>query len=118
MKILISINDSQHFISATLDNNPTAQDFYHRLPMTLILTDYGKKEKTSELSQRLTQDKAPEGHKPLKGQLAYFSPWNGFVIYREDAPYYPGIIYLGKIETGFALIDHIGKIKVLIKPAL
>ncbi|CAI3922581.1 Uncharacterized conserved protein [Commensalibacter communis] len=117
MKILISTDDGQHSINVTLDNNPTARDFYHQLPMDLILVDYGDKEKVSELPKKLTQENAPKGHKPLKGQLAYFAPWNNFVIYREDASFYPGIIYLGKIETGLLFVDEAGKIKVHIQSA-
>ncbi|WP_271832357.1 hypothetical protein [Commensalibacter communis] len=37
------------------------------------------------------------------------------MYYREDASFYPGIIYLGKIETGLSFVDKIGKIKVHIQ---
>jgi hypothetical protein len=42
----------------------------------------------------------PSGIIPTIGDFGYFSPWKAVNMYYTDWHQFPGIILLGKIETG------------------
>ena len=96
MQIRLTVDDT--VLTATLADNATAAAFADQLPLTLVLSDYNDAEKSIELPERLPTDGAPEGIDPSPGDLAYFAPWGNLALYTGDAPYYVGIVELGRFD--------------------
>jgi hypothetical protein len=102
MKLHITIDKTE--IIATLKDHPTSTDFIAMLPLSLILEDFGGKEKINDLPKKLSITGAPVGSKPSKGDIAYYAPWGNLAIFYQDAPYVNGLIILGKIDANAELI--------------
>jgi hypothetical protein len=115
MKITIKI-DGQ-VIEARLADNPTARDFAALLPLTLTLADYAATEKISDLPRKLSIQDAPPGHDPSVGDIAYYAPWGNLAIYYRDFSYSAGLIPLGVIEQGGALLRQAGSMQATIERA-
>lgn len=81
-------------------DNPTSRDFSGRLPLTLTFEEYGGFEKLSVLEEGLSTEDGPSGSDPSVGDFAYYAPWKDVNIYYKDWSYSPGLIILGKIESG------------------
>jgi hypothetical protein len=67
MRISMTFDDGKA-ITATLEHRATARDFASLLPLTLVLNDYHKTEKISDLSKRLTTADAPAAITPGHGR--------------------------------------------------
>jgi hypothetical protein len=117
MKLKISVGDKTAI--ATLANNPTAQEFASRLPLNLAMKDLFGREKYAALPKALNE-KGPRKHSYLVGDIAYWSPSHDVAIYYlqdgESIPS-PGIIPIGKIDSGSELFHAKGAVKVLIELA-
>jgi hypothetical protein len=98
MNITLSFNDTE--LPATLVDSETTQDFLSLLPLTLTLSDYRETEKISDLPRRLSTAGAPEGLDPEVGDIAYYAPWGNLAIFYEDFDYSPGLVKLGRIDSG------------------
>ena len=85
---------------ATLDDTPSARDFFSQLPLTLALEEYAQTEKIAYLPRKLTTQAAPEGIDPQVGDIAYYAPWGNLAIYYRDFGYSSGLIRLGRITSG------------------
>ncbi|HSH71689.1 MAG TPA: cyclophilin-like fold protein [Methylophilaceae bacterium] len=115
MKINIAVGDKT--IQATLLNNPTAQDFISKLPLTLKLEDYNSTEKISDLPKKLTKKDAPGSMNPSRGDIAYYAPWGNLAIFYRDFSVSPGLIKLGVIDSGLETLEVAGAINVTISVA-
>lgn len=104
-------------IAATLVDNPTTRDFVSRLPLTLTLGDYAGTEKIVYLDRKLSTAGAPAGATPTVGTIAYYAPWGNLAFYYKDFAYSPGLIPLGRIDTGLTAFKRAGDIKVKIELA-
>ncbi|MDO5632587.1 MAG: cyclophilin-like fold protein [Paracoccus sp. (in: a-proteobacteria)] len=80
----------------TLNDSATARDFAALLPLDIELSDYNRVEKVFSLPRRLTTQGAPEGYDPAPGDVALFAPWGNIVLYYGDAPWYRGIVPIGR----------------------
>jgi len=98
MRIRLTINGKVAI--ATVDNTVAGQDFASLLPLHLTLEDYNATEKISDLPRRLSVTNAPSGHAPSVGDIAYYAPWGNLAIFYRDFRYSPGLIRLGRIESG------------------
>jgi hypothetical protein len=98
MNITLSFNDTE--LTATLVDNETTQDFLSLLPLTLTLSDYRKTERISDLPRQLSTAGAPDGHDPEVGDITYYAPWGNLAIFYEDFDYSPGLVKLGRIDSG------------------
>ena len=103
MKIRININRSE--ITATLIDNVTSRDFLSLLPLKLKLEDYGETEKIGYLPKKLTTEGAPPGIEPSLGDVSYYAPWGNLALFRRDFRYSPGLIKLGKVDTGLEALN-------------
>lgn len=83
-------------LRVTLDDSPTARDFWRMLPLKMTLDDYAKTEKVSTLSRQLSTERAPEGREPRAGDFSYYAPWGNVALFYRDFGYSPGLIFLGK----------------------
>jgi hypothetical protein len=113
MDIRLTLADTQ--LSATLVDSETTQDFLALLPLTLTLSDYRETEKISDLPRRLSTAGAPEGHDPEVGDITYYAPWGNLAIFYQDFDYSPGLVQLGRIDSGIeALAGSSGEVTVTV----
>ena len=107
MSILITFAET--VVSATLDNNPTANDFRSLLPLEVTLEDHAGTEKITYLPRKLSIAGAPDGVTPVAGDLAYYAPWGNLAIFYRDFRYSPGLIRLGRITSPLEALRFNGK---------
>lgn len=113
VRINIVINDEK-IIKATLIDSETAREFIALLPLVLTLTDYNKTEKISDLPKKLTKKGAPPSVTPIAGDIAYYAPWGNLAVFYKGFENSPGLIKLGKIDSGLELLAGIDSLKVKI----
>jgi hypothetical protein len=107
MRIRMTIGTAT--VEATLHDNPTARDFFSMLPLTLSLEDYAATEKIGYLPRKLSTAGAPEAAKPSAGDIGYYAPWGNLALYHRDFERSPGLILLGRIESGVEVLRLSGK---------
>jgi hypothetical protein len=112
MKIHLTIQDA--LLTATLHDTPTARDFASMLPLTLMLEDYAKTEKVSDVPRKLKTHGSPAGADPFVGDIAYYAPWGNLALYYKDFGYSDGLILLGKLDGGVEALGVPGPLKVTI----
>ena len=112
MKIRLRIDNK--VLTATLADNKTARDFVSLLPLTLTTNDLFGREKFGHLPRAIS-DKGKRTHTYEIGDIAYWSPGPDVAIYYhhdgEQIPD-PGIIVIGKIDSGVAPLNVRGSVKV------
>ncbi|TPJ57855.1 MFS transporter [Mesorhizobium sp. B2-7-1] len=86
-------------MTATLHDNPSAQDFFSMLPLDLKIQDYAHNEKIAYLPRKLTE----EGSGPFGNEqpydLCYFMPWGNLAMFYAGYRH-PGLIRLGRFDEG------------------
>ena len=100
MKIKLTIKD--RVLTATLQDNKTAQDFVSLLPLTLTMNDLFGREKFGHLPRAISEG-GERTHNYEVGQIVYWSPGPDVAIfYRNDRQAIPdpGIIVIGRLDTG------------------
>ena len=115
MKIRITLNGKA--ITATLIESETTRDFISLLPLTLTMNDLFGREKFGHLPRAIS-----EGGKRTQtyevGDVIYWSPGPDVAMfYRHDGPSIPspGIIVMGKIDSGVEALNVPGSVKVRIE---
>ncbi len=115
MKIRLEIKDS--VLTATLVDSKTTQDFVSLLPLTLTMNDLFGREKYSHLPRAISTE-GNRTHTFQVGEIAYWSPGPDVAIfYRHDGPEIPdpGIIVIGKIDSGAEALNIPGALTVTIE---
>lgn len=113
--MLIRLTISGKPVTATLDDTPSAKDFFSLLPLTLTLNDYASTEKISDLPRKLSIQGAPDGVDPDVWDLAYYAPWGNLAIFYRDAGYATGLVRLGRLDSGVEAIKARGPIQVTLE---
>lgn len=115
MKIRLTVNGKA--ITADLIESETTRDFVSLLPLTLTMNDLFGREKFGHLPRAIS-----EGGKRTRtyevGDVIYWSPGPDVAIfYRHDGPSIPspGIIVMGKIDSGVDALNVPGSVKVTIE---
>ena len=93
-------------LSATLDDNPTARDFWAMLPLKLALEDYEGTEKVGMLARHLSMESAPEGAVPEAGDVAYYAPWGNVALFYRGADHAHGLVRIGRLEGDLKLLTQ------------
>lgn len=117
MKINIKI--SGRTLTATLADNPTAQDFVSLLPLKVSMNDLFGREKYGDLPRAISE-KGPRTHSYQVGDIVYWSPDHQLAVYyRQDNETIPspGVIPVAKIEAGVEAFNVSGSVKVTIELA-
>jgi 4-carboxymuconolactone decarboxylase len=117
MKIKIRIKD--RVLSVTLADSKTTQDFVSLLPLTLTMNDLFGREKYGHLPRELSEG-GERTHGYEVGEIVYWSPGPDVAIfYRHDSQAIPdpGIIVIGKIDSGVEALNVAGSLKVTIELA-
>ncbi len=115
MKIRLKIDDK--VITATLNDSKTTRDFISLLPLTLTMNDLFRREKFAHLPRAISEE-GKRSHTYEVGQVVYWSLGPDVAIfYRNDGEKIPnpGIIVIGKIDSGVAALDVAGSVKVTIE---
>lgn len=113
----ISITIGNDVVMATLDDSAAAHDFAALLPLTVTLTDYKAIEKISDLPRRLSKSGAPAGFQPSPGHITYYAPWGNIAIFYRDFGYAPGLVSLGRINTGLDVLARRGALEATLARA-
>lgn len=115
VKIRITVNGKA--ITATLIDSETTRDFISLLPLTLTMNDLFGREKFGHLPRAIS-----EGGKRTRtyevGDVIYWSPGPDVAMfYRHDGQSIPspGIIVMGKIDSGVEALNVPGSVKVMIE---
>jgi hypothetical protein len=115
MKIRLRVNDK--IIMATMIDSKTTRDFISLLPLTLNMNDLFRREKYAHLPKALSTEGA-RAHTYEVGEIVYWSPGPDVAIfYRQDGERIPnpGIIVIGKIDSGMESLNVAGSVKVTIE---
>jgi hypothetical protein len=112
VKIRLKVRD--RVLTATLIDNETTQDFVSLLPLTLSMNDLFRREKFAHLPRAISEG-GKRTHTYEVGQVIYWSPGPDLAIfYRHDGQGIPdpGIIVIGKIDSGVEALNVSGSITV------
>jgi hypothetical protein len=115
MKIRLKIGDKD--VTATLIDSETTRDFVSLLPLTLTMNDLFGREKFGHLPRAIS-----EGGKRTRtydvGDVIYWSPGPDVAMfYRHDGQSIPspGLIVMGKIDSGVEALNVPGSMQVTIE---
>src|SRR5437667_9514109 len=112
MKMRLTINGKA--VTVTLTQSETTRDFISLLPLTLTMNDLFGREKFGHLPRAISTD-GKRTHTYEVGDVAYWSPGPDVAIYyRQDNEKIPppGIIVIGKIDSGVEALDVPGSVRV------
>jgi len=104
-----------HAITARLNDSEAARDFAAMLPLTIQMDDHLRREKTGIIPRSLSERTLGSPTYGL-GDLGYWRPRNTFVIfYRQDGLTIPGLVLLGKVDSGVEIFDVPGTVQVAVE---
>src|SRR5436189_2977823 len=112
MKIRLKVGNK--VLTATLADNKTARDFVSLLPLTLNMNDLFGREKFGHLPRAISEE-GKRTHTYAIGDIAYWCPGPDVAIYyQQDGEKIPdpGIIAIGKIDSGVEALNVRGSVKV------
>jgi hypothetical protein len=113
----IRIRMGDQVVTATLNNSEAAQDLIAMLPLSIRMRDHLRREKTGPLPRPLSE--RTEGRANYQsGDLGYWRPGGNFVIfYRQDGLTIPspGIVLLGRVNSGAEIFDVPGPVEVTVE---
>jgi hypothetical protein len=115
MKIRLRVNDK--IITATMIDSKTTREFISLLPLTLNMNDLFRREKYAHLPKAISTA-GKRSFTYAVGDIVYWSPGPDVAIfYRQDHERIPapGIILMGKIDSGAEALDLAGSVKVTIE---
>ena len=112
MRLRIEVEDT--VLTATLEDTEVARDLAALLPLTLTLTDYAATEKISDLPRRLATAGVPEGATPSAGDITYYAPWGNLALFYRAFSYSPGLVKLGRIDSGLEVLRRPGPLTTTI----
>ena len=112
MKIRLTVNGNA--LTATLIDSETTRDLMSLLPLTLTMNDLFRREKFAHLPRAISKE-GKRTHTYEVGDIAYWSPGPDVAIfYRHDGQRIPnpGIILMGKLDSGAEALDAPGSVRV------
>jgi len=115
MKIRLKLED--RVITATLIDSKTTQDFISLPPLRLTMNDLFRREKFGHLPRAISKEGKRTNTYEV-GDIAYWSPGPDVAIfYRHDGQEIPdpGIIVIGKIDSGVEALDVPGSVSVTVE---
>jgi hypothetical protein len=115
MEIRLKVVDKE--ITATLIDSETTRDFISLLPLTLTMNALFRREKFGHLPRAISEG-GPRKKTYVVGEVIYWSPGPDVAIfYRNDGQSIPspGIIVMGKIDSGVEALNVPGSAKVIVE---
>lgn len=114
-RIRIRVGDQT--VTATLNGSDAARDLAAMLPLSIRMRDHLRREKTGPIPRPLSE--RTTGIPSYRaGDLGFWRPGGNFVIfYRQDglAIPPPGIVILGRVDSGVELFDVPGAVEVMVE---
>ena len=101
-KAVLVIDGSR--LPVTLRNEPSANDLYSRLPVTLSFKDFSGMEKIAYFDKRLDETGQKVGCHPLTGDLCVYQPWGNLSIFYVDFKNDRNLIPIGRLESGLDIV--------------
>ena len=117
MKTRLKVNGKS--LEVTLRESETTRDLVSLLPLTLTMNDLFGREKFGHLPRAIS-DSGERTHSYQVGEIAYWSPGPDIaVFYRHDGQTIPapGLIIIGKVESGVETLNVPGSLEVTIELA-
>ena len=113
----IRIRTGDQTVTATLNSSEAARDLIAMLPLSIRMRDHLRREKTGSIPGPLSE--RTEGSPTYQsGDLGYWRPGGNFVIfYRHDGLTIPspGIVLLGRVNSGPEIFDVPGPVEVTVE---
>jgi hypothetical protein len=113
----IRIRMDDQTVTATLNDGEAARDLVSMLPVSIQMRDHLRREKTGRIPRPLSE--RTQGSPTYeKGDLGFWRPGGNFVIfYRHDGLTIPspGIVLLGKLDSGAEVFDVPGAVGVTVE---
>lgn len=101
-KAVLVIDGSR--LPVTLRNEPSANDLYSRLPVTLSFKDFSGMEKIAYFDKRLDETGQKVGCHLLAGDLCVYQPWGNLSIFYVDFKDDSNLIPIGRLESGLDIV--------------
>jgi hypothetical protein len=117
MKTRLKVNGKS--LEVTLRESETTRDLVSLLPLTLTMNDLFGREKFGHLPRAIS-DSGERTHSYQVGEIAYWSAGPDIaVFYRHDGQTIPapGLIIIGKVESGVETLNVPGSLEVTIELA-
>jgi 4-carboxymuconolactone decarboxylase len=115
MTIRLKVGDK--VFTATLIDSKTTQDFISLLPLTLTMNDLFRREKYAHLPRAISE-KGKRTHTYEVGDVVYWPTGPDVAIfYRHDGQEIPdpGVIVIGKIDSGVEALNVPGSVEVTVE---
>jgi hypothetical protein len=96
MKIELTINGTR--VGAELHDHPVARELAGLLPLDLEFDDFNAVEKVATLGRSLTLDGVPRADAPGPGEIGYYAPTQGIVLYYGSPGKWPGLVRMGRFD--------------------
>ncbi len=96
MKIELAINGNR--VDAQLYDHPVARELAGLLPLDLEFNDFNAVEKVATLDQALGLDGVPHADAPGPGEIGYYAPAQGLVLYYGSPGKWPGLVRMGRFD--------------------
>ena len=97
MRVHVTISSGDAF-DASLYSNPVAADLAARLPLTLTFRDFNSVEKVARLDSPLHLRGVPDRDGPKPGEIGYYGPSQGLVLYYDNVGTWPGLVRIGRFD--------------------
>ena|SRR3712207_6816929 len=113
----IRIRMGDQTVTATLNSSEAARDLVAMLPLSIRMRDHLRREKTGPLPRPLSE-RTEASPNYQSGDLGFWRPGGNFVIfYRHDGLTIPspGIVLLGRVNSGAEIFDVPGPVEVTVK---
>jgi hypothetical protein len=94
MKIELVIGDAP--VEGELYDHPVARQLAAALPLDLVFVDFNQVEKVADLGQALTLRGVPDTDAPDAGEIGYYAPTRGLVLYYDRPGRWPGLVRMGR----------------------
>lgn len=104
-RVLLSAGEARAVL--VLDDNAASGALLARLPLDLTVEDFNGTEKIAMLPAKLTPGDAPDSCDPDVGSVTYYAPWGNLAIFYRDFRFSPGLVPLGRVESGMEVISSL-----------
>ncbi|SDD85978.1 Cyclophilin-like [Sanguibacter gelidistatuariae] len=96
MKIELTIDDTR--VEAELNDHPVARELAQALPLDLVFNDFNQVEKVASLGRSLTLRGVPDADAPGPGEIGYYAPTQGLVLFYGSPGRWPGLVRMGRFS--------------------
>lgn len=96
MKIELTIAET--LVEAELYDHPVASELAGLLPLELVFHDFHQQEKVATLDRSLTLSGVPDADAPQPGEIGYYAPTKGLVLFYASPGRWPGLVRMGRFD--------------------